>query len=215
MKKLAIGCVGLLGVLTAGAVGASYLAYRKVSTAVAGFAELRTLPALDRSVRDRRPFAPPPSGELRESQLTRFLQVQQTVQSRLGRRAGEFERRYHALLEKDSAAVTDVPELVSAYRDLAAIYMDAKRAQVAALNESGFSLGEYRWVRAQAYGALGIPMIDFDVARIIDEVQSGRTPVQPAVSMPLGPTGSPATLKLVEPRRKILETNAPLAAFGL
>ncbi len=159
--------------------------------------------------------APPPSGELGEPQLQRLLRVQQSVRARLGERAGEIERKYQELLAKDSAAVTDVPELISAYRDLAAAYVDAKRAQVDALNDTGFSLEEYRWVRTRAYAALGVPMMDFDVSRIADDIQSGRTAAPPPATMQLGPAGTPATLKLVEPHRKALEANAPLAHFGL
>ena len=141
--------------------------------------------------------------------------MQSAVRARLGERAGEFQRRYEAFLAKDSATVVDVPQLVSAYRDLATGYVAAKRTQVDALNDAGFSLGEYRWVRTHAYAALGMPMMDFDVARMVDDVQHGRTPAPPASMMQLGPSGPPATLKRVEAHRKVLEENAMLAFFGL
>ena len=54
MKKLAIGCAVLLVLGGGGAAGASYVAYRKVSSAFAGFAELGSLPELERSVRNQR-----------------------------------------------------------------------------------------------------------------------------------------------------------------
>ncbi|MGH7630268.1 MAG: hypothetical protein ACREOF_12995 [Gemmatimonadales bacterium] len=104
---------------------------------------------------------------------------------------------------------------MSAYRDLATGYVDAKRAQVAALNDAGLSLEEYRWVRSRSYAAIGMPMMDFDVARIVDDVRNGRTPPTPPVTMQLGASGPPASQKLVEPRRTVLEQNAGLAFFGL
>jgi hypothetical protein len=105
--------------------------------------------------------------------------------------------------------------LISAYRDLATGYVEAKRVQVDALNEAGLSLDEYRWVRRQAYTALGMPMMDMDVAQLVQQVQSGGTPARPVTTTPLGLSGTPATLKLVEPHRKVLEANAGLAFFGL
>lgn len=215
MKKAVIGCLVVMVVLAVGAAAASYMVYRKVGSTMAGFAELATVPDLDRSVRNQASYVPPASGELSQSQVRRFLGVQQAVRARLGHRAKEFERRYQTLLEKDSATVADLPELVSAYRDLATGYVDGKRAQVAALNDGGFSLAEYRWVRTQMYAAVGMPMMDLDVARLVDDVRSGRTPAQPKAALQLGPSGPPATLRLVEPHRKVLEENAGLAFFGL
>jgi hypothetical protein len=215
MKTAAIGCA-LLPTLLAGAVAtASYTIYHKVSSTVSGFAELGTLPQLDRAVRNQTPYVPPASAELTREQLQRFLRVQQAVRARLGKGADELQRRYRELLEKDSATIADAPELVSAYRDLAGIYVDAKRTQVNALNQAGFSLDEYRWVRSQVYAALGVPLMELDVSRIIAEVQNGRTPETPVVSVQLGPSGSPKTRKLVQPYRKPLEAYAALAVIGL
>ena len=215
MKKAAIGCVVLLVLLAGAAATASYVIYRKASSAVSGFSDLGTLPALDRSVRNQTRYVPPALGELTREQLQRFLRVQQTVRAHLGTRADEFRRRYRELLEKDSATIADAPELVSAYRDVATSYMDAKRTQVNALNDVGFSLDEYRWVRAQVYAALGMPLMELDVSRIITDVQNGRTSAAPTAAVPLGPSGSPKTRKLVEPHRKALEDYAAMAFFGL
>jgi len=150
-----------------------------------------------------------------QAQLQRFVRVQQVVRARLGVRAAEFERKYRTFLEKKEATAVDLPQLVSAYRDLATGYVDGKRAQVEALNDAGFSLEEYRWVRLQSYAALGMPMMDFDVARMIEDARSGRTPAQPDGVLRLGPSGPPATQKLVAPHRKALENYAALAFFGL
>jgi hypothetical protein len=215
MKKLAIGCAVLLLIGFVGAGGASYYAYHKVTSAISGFAELGTLPELEKSVRKQGPYTPPPAGEPSPQQVDRLLGVQQAVRARLGARADEIEHRYHKLLAKDSATVVDAPELISAYRDLAAAYMDAKRAQVEALNAAGLSLEEYRWTRSQVYAALGMPIMDLDVVGMIDDVKQGRQPAAPSYRMAVGPSGSPAVQKLVEPHRKALEANAGLAFFGL
>jgi hypothetical protein len=215
MKKLVIGCAVLLALGIAGAAGASYFAYRKVTSAFAGFAELGSIPERERSIRKQAPYTPPPSGEPSRTQVERLLEIQQAVRVRLGTGADEIERRYHRLLAKDSATVVDLPELVSAYRDLAAAYVDAKRAQVDALNRAGRSLEEYRWTRSQVYAALGVPLMDLDVSQIIEDGKAGRQPVAPVYRMTVGPTGSPAVQRLVEPHRKVLEANVGLAFFGL
>ena len=215
MKKLAIGCAVLLALGVVGAGGASYVAYRKVSSAFAGFAELGSLPELERSIRNQRPFAPPADGEPSRTQIERLLDVQEAVRARLGARADEIERRYERLLAKDSATVVDAPEIISAYRDLAAAYMDAKRAQVDALNRAGLSMEEYRWTRSQAYAALGMPLMDLDVAGLIEDVKAGRQVTTPAFRMTVPTAGSPATQQRVEPHRKALEANVGLAFFGL
>ena len=109
----------------------------------------------------------------------------------------------------------DAPEIISAYRDLAAAYMDAKRAQVDALNRAGLSIEEYRWTRSQAYAALGMPLMDLDIARLIEDVKEGRQVTAPAFRMTVPAAGSPATTRLAEPHRKALEANVGLAFFGL
>jgi hypothetical protein len=215
MKKLAIGCAVLLLLAGIGAAGASYVAYRRVTSAFAGFAELGSLPELERSVRKQGPYTPPASGEPSRVQIGHLLEVQQAIRTRLGARADEIEHRYRRLLAKDSATLVDAPELISAYRDLAAAYVDGKRAQVNALNRAGLSLEEYRWTRAQVYAALGVPLMELDVARIIEDVKEGRQVATPAYPMTVGPTASPAVQKLAEPHRKLLEANVGLAFFGL
>lgn len=216
MKKLAIGClVVLLLAGVAGAVGTWWL-YRKVTTTVGQFAELGSVPELERSLRNKAPFAPPASGELTSAQVEGLVRVQRAVRARLGRRFGEMEQKYKALLAKNEATAVDLPQLVAAYRDLAAAWMDAKRAQIEALNEVGFSLDEYRWVRRQVYAAVGLPIVDLDVSRLVENIQKGTAGEAPAeLAGSLGPGGPEANQRLVEPYRGELEDNAALASFGL
>ena len=215
MKKLAVGCVVLLALGVIGAGGASYFAYRKVSSTFAGFAELGTVPELERSVRNQRPFTPPPGGEPTQAQIAHLLEIQEAVRSRLGARADEIEHRYRRLLAKDSVTVVDAPELISAYRDLAGAYVDGKRAQVDALNHAGLSLEEYRWTRSRAYAALDMSLLDVDVSGIIEDVKAGRQPQTPATRPAGAPAPSPALRTRVAPHRRALEANVGLAFFGL
>ena len=221
MKKLAVGCGILLVVLLVGGAVATYVVYNKVKSTVTEFAALGEIPAIERGVRNSAAFTPPASGELTEAQLKRYLGVQGHVRTLLGSRFDEFEAKYAEVskrMDKGQGTVFDTTAVVGAYRDLARTYVEAKKAQVEALNTANFSLGEYRWVRQQAYAAIGMPVVDLDVSKIIDDVTSGRTPQQtqgPHLGGSMGPTGPEANKTLVAPHKKTLEDNAALSFFGL
>jgi hypothetical protein len=220
MKKFAIGCgVIVLLAAIAGAVGIFYFAHRVGST-VRQFAALGSIPEIERQVQDTQPYDPPTSGELTDTQMAKLLAVQTAIKQKLGTRFAELDGKYRSLsksLEHRDANVTDAPALLSAYSDLAATYLDAKRWQVEALNAQRLSLAEYRWIRKQAYGALGLPVMDFDLARIVEDVKAGRTSSlnEMQVNVVVGPTGPDANQKLVQPQRKALEDNVALAFLGL
>jgi len=217
MKKLAIGC-GIVVLLfgTAAAV-ASYYLYRQIGGAVSQLSELAQVPELERSVTNQQAFTPPASGDLTRDQVERLVRVQSLIREHLGASAAAIESRYKALLEREQATMRDLPQLFSAYREIAAIWLEAKRRQVAALNDTGFSLDEYRWVRERAYAALGAPFVDVDVSRLIDGLQRGESAedlVTPQAQTDSEPS-SAANTNLVGAFRRQLEENIALAALGL
>ena len=216
MKKVAIGClvVLMLGCVIVG--GFAFWAYRRVQQTVAQFSELAQVPAIERQVRARDPFVPPASDELTASQVERLLRVQAAIRGRLGARFAEFEKQYKVFSEKDKATLTDVPTLIAGYRDLALMWLDAKRSQVEALNEVNLSLEEYRWIREQTYKALGVPYVDFDIGKIAEDIRSGQTTSDSGQLLgSIGPSGPEANRNLVEAHRKQLESNVAMASFGL
>ena len=197
---------------------ATYFVVNKVQSTVAEFTALGEIPQIERGVRNKDTFKAPTTGELTEGQVTRFVQVQQQIRSLVGTRFTEFEAKYKDLserMDRNQGTVFDAPAVIGAYRDLAQTYVEAKRAQVAALNEAGLSLEEYHWIRAQAYAALGAHIGNFDMSRMIEDVKEGREPRRPDGSVAVGPTGPEANRPLVEPHRKALEDNAALPFFGL
>lgn len=215
MKKLAIGCLVVFVVAGAAFVGVAYYGYLKVKSTVTQLAELSQVSDIERGVRIRTPFVAPQSQELTASQVDRLLQVQTRVRQRLGANAAAIERNYKSLLDKKQNDITDMPALLSAYRDLAHALIDAKRAQVEALNDTGLSLDEYRWIRNQAYRALGVPLVDMDIAQIVEQARNGGQPGTVTLGGAFTGTGSASNLKLVEKFRKPLEDYLPLATFGL
>ena len=217
MKKIAVGCGVVALLLLIGAAVATYFIVNKVQSTVAEFSALGEVPEIERGVRNKEMFSPPPSAELTEPQVTRFVKVQQQVRSLVGTRFAEFETKYKELSERmnrNEGTVLDAPAVIGAYKDLAQTFVAAKRAQVEALNDAGLSLDEYRWIRTQAYAALGIPVGEFDVSKVIDDLREGRQPQQPG-GVVVGPSGPEVNRSLVEPHRKTLEDNAALPFFGL
>lgn len=216
MKKLAIGCTGVLLLLGLVAAGVAYYTYRQLRSTIVQLAELGEIGDLERSVRVRVPFVPPASEALTSEQIERLVRVQTLVVQRLGERVVDFEEKYKTLAAKDNASIADAPAILAAYRDMAAAWLEAKRSQVEALNEVGFSLDEYRWVRDQAYRALGAPYVDFDIGRLVEEVRRGATTTDVGrLRGSMGPDGPESNRKLVEAFRTQLEQNIALASFGL
>jgi hypothetical protein len=215
MKKLAIGCLVVLVLGGAAVAGIGYYGYLKIKSTVSQFAELAKVPEIERDVRVKTPFTAPRSGELTAGQVDRFMRVQTRVHDRLGRNFALLERNYKSLAEKKDATIADLPMLMAAYRDMAAAWLDAKRAQVEALNETGLSLEEYRWIRSESYRALDVPFIDVDFARIAEQARSGARQGAVLIGGALTGRGPASNLKLVERYRKQLEDYMPLAAFGL
>jgi hypothetical protein len=217
VKKLLGGCLVVLALLAVGASVVTFYLYSKGKSAVSQFAEFGTVPDLEKQVHNKAAFTPPAGDLLTADQVERLLGVQKGVRDRLGARFADFERKYDTLLKKKSnATALDAPELVSAYRDLAGAWMDGKRAQVDALNQAGLSLDEYRWVRGRAYAAIGLPVMDIDVGKLVTGFRTGGN-AEDAIKYEgaVGPAGPEQNKTLVEPHRKELEDNAALAMFGL
>ena len=216
MKKILIALAVVAALAFVAFVGAGYYVYRQVRSTVSQFAELGQVREIERGLRLRGAYTPPASAELTEAQVAKFMRVQAQVRQRLGERAAEFERKYRTLAQKDEPSLGDAPAVIAAYRDVAAAWIDAKRRQVDALNEAGLSLEEYRWIRDQAYRALGMPYVDLDISRIVAE-SAGGAPVHESGQLrgSIGETGPEANRRLIEKFKKDLENNVALASFGL
>jgi len=215
MKKVAIGCAIAFVIIAAIGGGVVYWGYTKVKSFAAQVQELGQVADIEKGVKNTSPFAAPDDHLLTAAQVERLVQVQTKVRARLGTGADAMERNYKSLFDKKDANVTDLPALLSAYKDLAHLLIDAKKAQVEALNEIGMSLGEYRWIRSETYRALGVPFVDMDFGQIAERARNGQTAGTISLNGPVNGTGPEANTKLVEKHRKTLEDNMALASFGL
>jgi hypothetical protein len=208
---LGCGCVVLLAVVAGGAAF-YYFVFRPGQQV---FAKVEELSRIEEGVEDRSPYTPPADRRLTEGQVERFIAVHQAVREDLGPRWSELEGRYE---DADGEPREDPSfrEILGFWSDLGGIAADAKRRQVAALNEQGFSLAEYEWVREQVYLALGIEAMALDdvvaAAREggfggAEEIAREQERVEAAVP--------PENRALVEPYREQLQEWAPLAMLGL
>jgi hypothetical protein len=214
-NKAAIGCLTVVVLLGAGGAVAGYAAYRKIRSGVDRFASLATVRELDRSVRNNTAYSPPASGELTRAQVEALLRVQAAVRTRLGERVDEMQRKYQPYFDKPEATAADLPALVSAYGDLADAFVEGKRVQVEALNEVGFSLAEYRWVRTQAYASLDLRLMDIDIDGLMDAGRTGQPPAPLEPAAPPSASALAANRNLLGPHRKAIEDYGVLAFLGL
>lgn len=215
MKKLLVGCGVVLLVFGIAGAGVGYYLYQQVRATVGQFAELAQVPAIERGIRNQASFTPPASGSLDEAQVERLLRVQSRIREHLGAGFEQLELRYKGLLERQQANALDLPQIVAMYRDLAATWVDAKRTQVEALNEVGFSMDEYRWVRERAYAAVGMPFLELDLSRL-SEMGDAWSEWNPAMLKGArGPDESAVNADWIAAFREKLEEHLPLAALGL
>lgn len=219
MKKLLVGCLVIIA-LGAVALGVGiYFVYRAatpyIEDARSALRSLSELGELEKNIKNTAPHDPPASSELSDAQVQRFARVQDHVRTSLGQRMRDFEERYKHLKSENQAEPPSFSEVMGALRDLATVFIDARRYQVDALNKEGFSQQEYSWVRTRVFEAAGI-----EVANMIDLGQLERSVREGTgvdVSAPRIPTRDvPAkNRELVKPYLQQMDEWIPLAFFGL
>jgi len=207
MKNFAIGCLGVLVVLAVVGGGVAWFKVIKPGMEFAGgIAELgREYSELNESIDNRSGFTPPADGELNEERFQRFLAAQRQMRNELEGRLGELQEKYEALEDEidERGGQAGLGDMMAAYGDLTGLLIDAKRAQVDALNSQDFSLQEYTWVRDQVYRAIGESVA---VAAVSNGAGGGG---EYETSIP------EATREMVEPHREELLEGHALAWWGL
>jgi hypothetical protein len=221
MKKFAIGCLIVLALLiVVGGVGL-YFAYDRIIKPgiemTAGIKELARLGEVEKQVRNTSPFAAPETGELTQAMIDRFVKVQQHMQAKLGPRMDQLKEKYDRLDRAMSGEKRQASfmEVATGLKDLAAILVDGKAAQVEALNDAAFSVKEYEWVRERVYAAVGMVAVGIDMKKMAAEARAGN--VKGFSPPERGSVGDvPDRNKvLVAPYEKQLKDWAALAYFGL
>jgi len=163
MKNFAIGCVAVLLILTVAGVGIVWFKFGDDISAgidaVQGVAKLGPqFEELNESIDNRSGFTPSDDGVLDETTFQRFLTAQRQMRGQLEGRLEELQSKYEALEQEldQRGGQAGIGDMMSAYGDLTGLLIDAKRAQVEAINAQNFSLEEYNWVRDQVYRSIGL-----------------------------------------------------------
>lgn len=205
MPKFLIGCLVFLALAAIGGGTAGYFLLIKpayqFATDVGGFAT--EFASLNEQVRREPGFRPPADGAVDEAQFQRFLAAQRDIRAGMAGSLSQLKDNWEKMQAEIDRQERDanIVELVSAYRDLGALILEAKRNQVQALNAHGFSLQEYLYVRNQTFFALGEEVA---VASFGD--QGGIQRVRPVPE---------EVVEMVRPHREELMEGYALAWFGL
>jgi len=222
MKKVLAGCLIVLAIAVIGFGVAGYYAYRWAQPMIQNTGDYleraRQMARLGDGIQNRAPYVPPGSGELTASQVDRFVAVQARVREELGARWAEIETKSAEIREKTQNNQRELTfaEFTSVLSDLSGIYMDARRAQVDALNVHKFSDAEYTWVRNRVYEAAGMEVasgIDLSQVEALARDTAMKTNVKlPDIKKPNVPT---TNMALVKPHLAKLKEWVPMAMLGL
>ena len=221
MKKILTGCLIVLVIAMIGFGVAGYYAYRiarpMIESAGDYMARAREIARLGDGVNNKTTFVPPKNGELTASQVERFVAVQGRVRNELGDRWGEIEKKSEEIRKKtEGNEMLGFSEVRSIFADIASIYVEARKAQVKALNIHKFSDAEYTWVKRRVYEAAGMHIASgLDFSAIEDLARDGgqkSTTKPPDMPMPEVP---PVNIKLVKPLAGQLKEWIPMAVLGL
>lgn len=200
--KLLGGCLAVALVLLVAGGGALYWIvlrplWQGASALVDSAQQWQQVAQLEQEVSNREPFQAPADGRLDSARVAALVAVQQALSARLGDRWQELEAKYAELKSEQQRDGREpgVQDMFVAYADIAALIVEAKRAQVEALNAQGLSLEEYRWIRAQAFAALGLA-------------------AQDATPPALAGSEMAANAELLRPHRELLAKTAASAWLG-
>jgi hypothetical protein len=221
MKKVLTGCLIVLVIALIGFGVAGYYAYRIARPMIESAGDYMTrageISRLGDRVANKAPYVPPQSGELTQAQLERFLAVQTRVRDELGDRWREIETKAAEIQQKTAGKESlSFSEVADIFSSIANTYVEARRAQVNAMNIHKFSDGEYTWVKRRVYEAAGMHIakgLDFSAIEDLARQGSQRTSSKlPELPMPEVPA---ANIKLVQPHVAKIKEWLPMAVLGL
>lgn len=224
VRNVVLGCAVVLLVVSVAAAFAFYqFVWKPGRELIASGGEVvervEEMSRLEDGVEDRSPYTPPADRRLSEGQVERFVAVHQAVRTDLGPRWEQIERRYSDVDGNETGGgEPSFTDMLGFWRDLGGVATDAKRRQVEALNEQGFSLAEYEWVRGQVYAALGMGQLAVGIDELVASMEegglSGLGDIQEQQQR-MEEAVPAENRALVEPYREQLEEWAPLAMLGL
>ena len=222
MKKILAGCGIVILIAMAGFAVAGFYAYRAMKPVIDNAAnyidKARIVERLGAAIDNKAPFPAPANGELTATQVDRFIAVQTRVRSELGDKWDEVEKKSAAIKARTDKDRNDwtLSEFTAVFNDIANIWIEARRAQVDALNVQKFSEEEYQWVRLRVYEAAGVHLAGNLNLSMIEEMardNASKTGVElPPMELPKIPEKN---VELVKPHLAKIKEWVPMAALGL
>lgn len=216
MKKFLIGCLGVFLILAVGGSALTYFFVIKPGMQVfTEFAELgQQFEQANQSIENTANFVPPANFELDPSRFDRFLAAQRDIRTSLGNRLQELDEKYRAFDQSQGGSEqAGIADVIGAYGDFFGLLLDAKNAQIDALNAQNFSLEEYSWTRNQVYRAIGQPVgliaigENFSLDQMMNLEAEAEAEGEQAIPQ--------SNIDLVEPHREELMEMLALAWWGL
>lgn len=222
MKKILGGCLIVVVIAMIGFGVATYYAYRfakpMLDSAGDYVTRARELSQVGDRVANKLPFVPPTNGELTQLQVERFIAVQTRVRDELGDRWGEIETKSAEVRRKTEQNHKELSfsEVSGIFSDIANIYIEARTAQVKALNIHKFSDGEYTWVRRRVYEAAGMNIAGaIDMSAIEDLARQGSQRSSSKLPDIARPEVPEANIRLVKSHTAKVKEWIPMAVLGL
>ena len=215
MKKVGIGCLIVLGILLIALWVGARVVIHKAKKFVAGYEQLQEIPALNQQIRNQAAYDPPADGRLDTAQIERYMAVQNSMLARLGARGQQLKEKYDRLDQelKQKGREANIVESLGAMQDLFSLLMEAKRAQVDALNAAGFSYAEYQWIRQQTLITLGQGAVGLNIDTLVTNPNAAGS----ALAMPvqINPEALEHNRGLLKPYEGNMDQWLMLTFFGL
>jgi hypothetical protein len=104
--------------------------------------------------------------------------VEEEVQKQLSTGTTLLARKQADLQGARDANALSVRTTLLVFGDIKSVYLNAKVAQIDAMNRVNFSKGEFEWVRRQLYVAGGVPWSQLDVSEILTGVPDATVRVR-------------------------------------
>ena len=200
-KKAVFGCMGVVGaVLFVLLLGLYLFVVRPVRS---GLAALESVHRANERIENQDPYDSPPSGELEQEQVERFVSVQRQISERLEQELARLEEKYEEVSEQLEERDPSMREIMTVWGDIIKMYARAKDIQVEALNDQGFSLEEYHFVRRAFFQALGVGLLPYNLDSLAEAAASREVPTD-MDAFEVRPD-SPSTAVLERNRERVAE----------
>lgn len=215
MRKFAIGCGSVLLILVLVGGGAAWwFVGRPIASVAATVRDVQRIESTYQEVENRSAYQPPEDGVIDEAQLDRWLEVQAIMQASLADTAEQLRDRAEGLDARLRDRNPSPREYAAIVRDAADLVVDAARIHVRALNENGFSVEEYRWVRNQVLQAAGYSLAGYDLTQLAAAVAADDGGGRPVVAGAAAPP-PPVNVERIAPYLDRIEESLVFAWFGL